>query len=335
MPLKKFVKKDETNHGPTLMLDCHNFVFRVLFIAQSQAKQFHEDINETDFTYWKFLFIKSVMTTIKQFQPRQVIMAMDKSSWRKDVYSEYKANRKVSRDASAIDFEKFFGVMETFFEDMKNTFTTTPFLRIDKCEADDIIAVLSKDVITNNIVIVSTDKDLNQLLQYSHIKQYDPINKKYFNPTNPIQELNIKVLTGDKGDNVPGIMPKCGPVKAAKLINEGLITVTSNSVLMANYSRNRQLIDFNFIPNEISELIKSEYDKYSYKQFDGRKLFKFFIKHKMSSLLDNVQEYSDLMKRSSLCEITNQEITTDENLNQNTLTNTLEQNNQSTNQALN
>jgi len=315
MTLSKFVKKDEKNNGPTLILDCHNFVFRVLFIALSHSKKFHEDINETGFAYWKYLFTKSMMTTIKQFSPSNVIIATDSSSWRKDVYSLYKANRKVSRDASAVDFEKFFIIMEEFFNDMKNTITNISFLKIDKCEADDIIAILSKDVIKSNIVIVSTDKDLNQLLQYQNVKQYDPINKKYFNVTNPIQELNIKVLTGDAGDNVPGIMPKCGPVKAAKLINEGLITVTTNSVLMANYTRNRQLIDFNFIPKEISESIKNEYDKYSYKPLDGRKLFNFFIKHKLSAMLEEVQELSDMLKRSSNCDIMNRETTTEEIIN--------------------
>lgn len=312
MALTKFVKKDETPRGPTLILDCHNFVFRVLFIAVTHSKQVHEDINETGFSYWKYLFTKSMMTTIKLFNPSNVIVAMDKSSWRKDVYPLYKANRKQSRDASAVDFEKFFEVMEVFFEDMKNTITNIPFVRIEKCEADDIIAVLSKDVIKSNIVIVSTDKDLNQLLSLQHIKQYDPINKKYFNVANPTQELNIKVLTGDAGDNIPGIMPKCGPVKAAKLINEGLATVTTNSVLMANYTRNRQLIDFNFIPNDISELIKNEYNKYSYKPLDGRKLFNFFIKHKMSAMLDEVQELSEMLKRSGTCVTTNQEIMTEE-----------------------
>lgn len=311
MALTKFVKNEETNHGPVLLLDCHNFVFRVLFIALAHSKKFHEDINETDFSYWKYLFTKSMMTTIKLFSPRQIIVAMDKSSWRKDVYKEYKANRKISRDASAIDFDKFFAMMEIFFEDMKETISNVSFIRIDKCEADDIIAVISKNI-TANSIIVSTDKDLNQLLQYKHIKQYDPINKKYFNVTNPIQELNIKVLTGDAGDNVPGIMPKCGPVKAAKLINEGLITVTSNSILMANYNRNRQLIDFNFIPKEIEQVIKNEYNKYSYKPLDGRKLFNFFIKHKLSAMLEEVQELSEMLKRSSDCVTMNQEIMTED-----------------------
>lgn len=313
MTLTKFVKKSNKNEGPTLILDCHNFIFRVLFVALSHSKKFHEDINETDFSYWKFLFTKSIMTTIKEFAPKHIIIAMDKSSWRKDVYKEYKANRKVSRDASSVDFDKFFQVVEIFFEDLKNTLTNIAFIRIEKCEADDIIAILSKDVIKTNIVIVSTDKDLNQLLQYQNVRQYDPINKKYFNVTNPIQELNIKVLTGDAGDNIPGIMPKCGPVKAAKLINEGLITVTTNTVLMANYTRNRQLIDFNFIPKEIETVIKDEYNKYSYKPLDGRKLFNFFIKHKLSAMLEDVQELSEMLKRSEPCDTTNQEIMTEEN----------------------
>lgn len=316
MALNSFIQKSAEPSGPTLIFDCHNLIFRVLFVAAAQAKKSHEDINETNYYYWKFLFVKSLITTIKQFNPSDVIFALDSSSWRKEVYPQYKAHRKASRDASIIDFEKFFPMLEDFLADLQNLLCNQTWLKVSRCEADDIIAILSRDVIKNKIIIISTDKDLNQLLSLPHVKKYNPVEKKFTKLANPTQELQIKCLTGDKGDNIPSIMPKCGPVKAAALLNEGLITVTTNSILMANYTRNKQLIDFDFIPQDLKESIKNAYYKYSYNQIDGRKIFNFFIKHKMSSMLDEMTDFVEVVRRcSSKCESTNLEITKQENIN--------------------
>lgn len=307
MALTKFVQKSTTKTGPTLVFDCHNLIFRVLFVAVSQSKKFHEDINETNYYYWKYLFVKSMITTIKQFSPKDVIMALDSTSWRKEIYPQYKANRKASRDSSLVDFDKFFPVLETFLQELQELLSNYCWLKVDRSEADDIMAILSKEI-TSNVILISTDRDLNQLLSLPNVKQYNPVEKKFVNLTNPEQALQIKCLTGDKGDNIPAIMPKCGPVKAAKFLSEGLITVTSNSILMANYTRNKQLIDFNFIPIDIQKSIKESYHKYSYKPIEGRKFFNFFVKHKMSSMLDEMTDFVDIVKNtSSKCESTNQE----------------------------
>lgn len=302
MALNAFLKQEDT----ILIIDCHNLIFRTLFVSSEQAKKFGEDINETDFTYWKHLFLKSIMAQIKQFKPTNVIVAMDaKRSWRKDVYTDYKANRKSARDVSIIDFEKFFVIADKFFEDMKSTFTNFFFIKEIGCEADDIIAVLTKKTFTDPCIIISTDRDLNQLLTLKHVKQYNPIEKKYFNVANPKMELDIKIITGDKGDNIPAVHTKCGPVKAAKYISEGLTTITTNSALLENWNRNRQLIDFDFIPLEIEKSIIEAYTKYSLAAFDGRKFFNFVVKNKLPSLMDNIQEFTATIKKINQCELLN------------------------------
>ena len=76
---------------------------------------------------------------------------------------------------------------------------------------------------------------------------------------------------------------------------------------------NKQLIDFNFIPIDIQKSIKESYHKYSYKPIEGRKIFNFFVKHKMSSMLDEMTDFVDIVKNtSSKCESTNQEHTNKE-----------------------
>lgn len=297
MALSTFLKEESI-----LLIDCHNLIFRTLFVAADQSKKFSEDINETDFTYWKFLFMKSILSQIKQFNPTNVIVAMDvKRSWRKDFYADYKGQRKAARDASLIDFEKFFSVSEKFFEDLQSTFTNFYFMKVDGCEADDVIAILTKKHFTDSCTIISTDRDMNQLLTLKHIKQYNPIERKYVSVANPKMELSIKIITGDKGDNIPAIHSKCGPVKAAKYISEGLTTITTNSVLQDNWNRNRVLIDFDFIPAEIEKSIIEAYTKYSLTAFDGKEFFKFIVKHKLPSLMDNIQEYTSGIKKINSC----------------------------------
>lgn len=302
MALDAFLKKEET----ILLIDCHNLIFRTLFVSSEQAKKFGEDINETDFTYWKHLFLKSIMAQIKQFNPTNVVIAMDaKRSWRKDVYVDYKANRKSARDVSIIDFEKFFRIADIFFEDMKKTFSNFFFIKELGCEADDVIAVLTKRTFKDPCIIISTDRDLNQLLTLKHVKQYNPIEKKFFNVSNPKMELDLKIITGDKGDNIPAVHSKCGPVKAAKYISEGLTTITTNSALLENWNRNRVLIDFDFIPLEIETSIVEAYTKYSLAPFDGRQFFNFVVKNKLPSLMDSIQEFTATLKKINQCELSN------------------------------
>ena len=95
------------------------------------------------------------------------------------------------------------------------------FLRVDKCEGDDIVGVLTNEVIpkTTKITAISNDKDFYQLMVNRNYKQYDPIKKKIIECLNPNKELEIKILTGDKSDNIPAIKYRVG-VKTATKINE-------------------------------------------------------------------------------------------------------------------
>ena len=89
--------------------------------------------------------------------------------WRKDCFEHYKANRKKNQDKSAIDWSDVFGVMNIIRNEVRETF---PYkcLSVDRVEADDIIAVLSRKYHTSEkILIVSNDKDFQQLQRYNNV----------------------------------------------------------------------------------------------------------------------------------------------------------------------
>ena len=182
-----------------LIFDTHNLIFRTLFVAH------HEDPLDLEFKYWKTLMLQSINAAIKKFKPSRVIMALDKGgSWRKEVYSLYKENRKDGRDESPIDFDKFFPILEDFFESFKRVFPNVYVIKVDKCEGDDIIAVLVRDILPDwECICISSDRDMYQLYKNKNYKQYDPIKKIIVNCINPKQYLLVKVIMGDKGDNIP------------------------------------------------------------------------------------------------------------------------------------
>lgn len=90
------------------------------------------------------------------------------------------------------------------------------FISIKDYEADDLCIAahftLSKD---NEVTIASPDKDLRQV----EGKFYDYKKQELSSITNEEAQLNLwrQVLTGDTGDNIPGLSG-VGPVKANKLL---------------------------------------------------------------------------------------------------------------------
>ena len=73
----------------------------------------------------------------------------------------------------------------------------------------------------------------------------------------------VKILTGDKSDNIKGVFKKCGPKTACKYFdNRELFEEKLNSVegAMEIYELNKKIIDFNEIQEE---LVKNFLEKYN------------------------------------------------------------------------
>lgn len=141
-----------------------------------------------------------------------MILAIDNhkaSNWKKDVYPEYKANRKKGRDESTVNFDEFFAVVNDTLEEMKNSF---PFIHVDvkKAEADDVIGVLAETYAPyEDILVVTHDKDMLQLLKYDSVQIYNPIKYKKVPKMSKkeLLEWEVKhIFLGDAADNIPKII---------------------------------------------------------------------------------------------------------------------------------
>ena len=77
------------------------------------------------------------------------------------------------------------------------------------------------------------------------------------------KDLFVKILTGDKSDNIKGVFKKCGPKTARKyfddkeLFNKKLQNVEG---AMDRYLLNKKLIDFNEIPEDLVNKFMDYYE---------------------------------------------------------------------------
>ena len=121
--------------------------------------------------------MNSIKKAWQDFNGSHVIFCLEGRSFRKDMYAPYKRNRKDLADAMT---EKEKEENEVFWEcyddfvDFVKTKTNCTVLRNPRTEADDLIARWIDKHPDQKHVIISTDKDLNQLVN-ENVKQYNGV----------------------------------------------------------------------------------------------------------------------------------------------------------------
>ena len=231
----------------------------------------------------------------------ELVLADDSHGvWRKDVFPPYKANRKKGRDNDTKDWGLIFDCITTIRQELKDNFPYK-YLMIDRCEADDIIGVLcEKYGDTENIMIVSGDKDFQQLQRYSKVKQCSPITKKNIKLTKEQAEAYLvdHIIGGDTGDGVPnvlsqddcfveGIRQRPLSKKKREIIKDPL--VANDDEVDRNLQRNRSLIDLTYIPNEYKKQILHEFDNVEVASRAG--LLTYFINNRLMDLEESIGDF--------------------------------------------
>jgi len=105
------------------------------------------------------------------------------SSWRKTIFPEYKANRKENRDET-LDWKFIYQMYEEFKEEL-DTNTGAKVLQHKGAEGDDVISqfVQRSNLKGYSNVIIASDRDLLQLVNYSYSPDYINVmvNEEYKN----------------------------------------------------------------------------------------------------------------------------------------------------------
>jgi len=146
--------------------------------------------------------LKKILESVQATEFQVYLTASnDSTAFRKQVYPEYKANRKAPRP---VHYE---ALREYLVSNWGASVSTT-------IEADDAIGIDSRN--NPDSVIVSIDKDLLQLpgLHYNFVKEeFTTVNEH-----SGLRFFYKQLLMGDKADNIKGV-EGIGEVKAERILN--------------------------------------------------------------------------------------------------------------------
>ena len=251
----------------------------------------------------RHIALKSLAMYRKKYKNKygELVLADDSYNvWRKDVFPHYKANRKKSRDKDTKDWKQIFDCITVIREELKYNFPYK-YIYISKCEADDIIGTLcEKYGDTENIMIISGDKDFQQLQRYSKVRQFSPITKKDIKLTQEqaLEYLNDHIISGDTGDGVPNCLSQDDvfvsgsrqrPLSKKKRDTIKDPLVMNDSEIDRNLSRNRSLIDLSYIPSKYKEQILQEFDNVVVAPRGG--LLTYFINNRLMDLEESIGDF--------------------------------------------
>lgn len=293
-------------------------------IAIAAIIQFSRDLKNEQSTEEKqslirHIVLSSILSQRKKF-PRSeygdlLICCDNRNYWRREIFPYYKAGRKKARDKSDFDWKFVFDTLNLIKGEIRDVL---PYKIIDVhgAEADDVIGVLTKYFQTNetrgnlledepqDIVILSSDGDHLQLQKYCNVKQWSPMAKKFIKPTNNnAREFLIeKICCGDPGDGYGNIL-SCddvfvNPEKRQTAFRKSRLEefflrgeeACKTADELRNYHRNRQLADYECIPDDVAERILNEYKSYRVNN-QKAKILTYFVKYKLKNLISNIEEF--------------------------------------------
>ena len=203
-----------------LLVDGNSMFFRA-FYASSYTRL--SSPTQTVSTNAVFGFISMLNKAIELVQPQTLVVAWDsgKKTFRHDVYPEYKGTRKPLPS----ELVEQFPIVREYLDAARIC-----RYQQDGLEADDLIGSLAKKYPDWDINILSSDRDLLQLIDpttsvwlmkkgLSEIVEMDEAALKTEMNLLPSQIPDLKGLMGDASDNIPGL-PGVGEKTALKLIEE-------------------------------------------------------------------------------------------------------------------
>ena len=230
----------------------------------------------------------------------ELVLCYDsKHYWRRDYFPEYKSGRRKSREKSDLDWNAIFLCLNKIKDELRDNMPYK-FIEIYGAEADDIIGVLCSEY-SDEIMIISGDKDFIQLQKYPNVKQYSPITKKSVNGENPGAYLKEHIFKGDTSDGVPNVLSpdntftdglRQKPLTKKKItswLEHDFDDVAPNDEVKRNYQRNRKLIDLTYTPEELSSEIINTYKEAPYG--DRSKLLNYFIQKRLRNLTESIGEF--------------------------------------------
>jgi DNA polymerase-1 len=265
------MKRNRLKRKNLLLFDFNNLLHKALAI--------HPDLSfGGKRTGGLYGFIQQFVKNVGLFFPDNIVVCSDGHPYfRKDIYPDYKGDRKKVHD---IEFFEIIKESRKHCELFLGTLDIQ-FWKVPGFEADDLFAFLCQEYQKQfaSIVIVSSDDDLFQLLKWDNVKLQR--NKVLYTRANFDSEYNdlspdldwvyIKAMAGTH-NGVPGL-PRVGMITALKIFRDKERfekIYKEHSSLLDVYKR---CIELPFSTNTVPAIPKLESTRYV-----ERKLIKFLSK---------------------------------------------------------
>ena len=228
----------------------------------------------------------------------EVVLTYDsRHYWRREIFPQYKQNRKKGRENDSKDWDKIFGLLNSIKSEFKEILPYK-YVEVYGAEADDVIATLCKEYQDQKTMIVSGDKDFIQLQKYKNVKQYSPILKKYVNGHNPDTYIKEHILKGDSSDGVPNVLSpdhtfveglRQRPLSKKKIEAWIKSETGMSEEVKRNYQRNHKLINLDNTPEDLQKSILDTFNEAPYG--DRSKILTYFIENKLKELTDSIGDF--------------------------------------------
>ena len=243
----KLAKKEQPIDKENPPCDNEEFMAKYIKTFQTKIQNIPKKLN-----------IKNPIILVGKDCPRETI-------WRMKHLQTYKANRVY--DDSFLGGPFF---AKAYNDNLFQKGGATTVFSYPQLEADDCLAILTKNIISKypeaNIYIITSDMDYLQLAQPNvHIYdlKFKKLTERKSSFNDPEKDLFVKILTGDKSDNISGVFKKCGPKTACKYYDDKELFKTKlekEEGAMERYLLNKKIIDFNEIPENLIQEFKKSYN---------------------------------------------------------------------------
>jgi DNA polymerase-1 len=201
---------------PLYLMDGSAFIFRGFYAFRTMCRR---DGFPTNIIY---IVTRLLLKLLREETPSRFVFVIDGKgpNFRRELLPTYKANRSAPPEGLLLQLDPLRELLALL---------GLPVLTASDCEADDFIASLAlRFRAAHPVLILSADKDLKQCL-HDRVSLWDPGAKEDKLTTladfrseygmEPSSWPDFQALTGDSGDNIPGL-PRVGPKTALALIRQ-------------------------------------------------------------------------------------------------------------------
>jgi DNA polymerase-1 len=206
MPDEPNKPHDQTQKQTLVLIDGHALAYRAYFALTSTGFQ----TRDGEPTHAVYGFALMLLAVWEEYNPEYLAVAFDLGdTFRHKQYAEYKATREKMPDDLGMQISRIEQLVRAF---------NIPVFTAENFEADDVLGSLARQASEQNVetIIVTGDRDAFQLVSpavkvlisgrsFSDRELYDEtrIEARYGLP--PAKLVELKGLTGDTSDNIPGV----------------------------------------------------------------------------------------------------------------------------------